>query len=51
MVLFGSVARGDYEPDSDVDILVVVRGDAGEARKTARDVVLRLMEESGYSPC
>ena len=50
VVLFGSVARGDYEPDSDVDILVVVRGDAGEARETARDVAFRLMEESGYSP-
>ena len=23
MVLFGSVARGDYRPDSDIDILVV----------------------------
>ena len=23
MILFGSVARGDYRPDSDIDILVV----------------------------
>jgi predicted nucleotidyltransferase len=26
MRLFGSHARGDYEPDSDVDVLVVING-------------------------
>lgn len=28
IVLFGSQARGDARPDSDVDLLVVIRGDA-----------------------
>jgi len=32
MVLFGSQARGDAEPESDIDVLVVLRGpvDPGE---------------------
>lgn len=28
MILFGSRARGDAEPDSDMDVLVVLEGDA-----------------------
>lgn len=34
--LFGSVARGDAGPDSDYDILVVVRDDAPEERRRSR---------------
>src|SRR5437667_3206846 len=30
--LFGSVARGDAEPDSDIDILVIVQPDHESAR-------------------
>jgi len=26
VVLYGSVARGDYRPDSDIDLLLVLRG-------------------------
>jgi len=26
MVLFGSMARGDYDDDSDIDVAVIVRG-------------------------
>jgi len=32
-VLFGSRARGDYDPDSDIDIAVVVRGLNREQRE------------------
>jgi len=49
VVLFGSAARGDHEPDSDLDALVVVKGDAKEAEETACDVGFKLMEESGWS--
>lgn len=40
VVLFGSVARGDERPDSDVDLLVVVRtaADKEEARKALLEV-------------
>lgn len=31
LVLFGSRARGDADPDSDMDVLVVVEGTAGAA--------------------
>ena len=34
--LFGSKARGDYGPDSDFDLLVVVPDDAPSARKRSR---------------
>lgn len=41
LVLFGSQARGDAGPDSDIDVLVVLRGplDFGtESRRTSRAV-------------
>jgi predicted nucleotidyltransferase len=34
--LFGSKARGDYGPDSDFDLMVVVPDDASPARKRSR---------------
>ena len=34
--LFGSVARGDWGPDSDYDVLVVVPDDADPARRRSR---------------
>lgn len=35
IVLFGSYARGDAGPDSDVDLLVVMRHEGHPARKAA----------------
>ena len=40
--LFGSKARGDYGPDSDFDLLVVVPDDAPEDRKRSRLAYERL---------
>lgn len=34
--LFGSIARGDADPDSDYDLLVVVPDDAALARRRSR---------------
>ena len=33
MVLFGSQARGDAEPESDIDVLVVLRGPVDPGRR------------------
>jgi hypothetical protein len=40
--LFGSKARGDYGPDSDFDLLVVVPDDAPESRRRSRLAYERL---------
>ena len=40
--LFGSKARGDYGPDSDFDLMVVVPDDAPENRKRSRLAYERL---------
>jgi predicted nucleotidyltransferase len=40
VVLFGSRARGDHEPDSDVDLIVFIR--EGEDVPAARETVRRI---------
>ncbi len=45
LTLFGSRARGDAEPDSDVDVLVVLDSEADES---ARDYVSDCAWEAGY---
>ena len=47
IILFGSVARGDYGENSDVDVLIVVEGDAWEAQKKASDVAVDYIIEYG----
>jgi predicted nucleotidyltransferase len=42
IILFGSAARGDDSPGSDVDILVVVP-DGVHRRRTAQDIYLALL--------
>ncbi len=49
--LFGSRARGDYDEDSDVDLLVIARIEsAWEAGRTAARLVERVAAEDGSSP-
>lgn len=38
MVLFGSQARGDAEPGSDIDVLVVIEGPVNPAEEIARTI-------------
>ncbi|HEV8594240.1 MAG TPA: nucleotidyltransferase domain-containing protein [Thermoplasmata archaeon] len=46
IVLFGSVARGDHRPDSDVDLLIVTRGDRLVLQENvARDAIDVLLRE------
>lgn len=46
VMIFGSVARGDYRPDSDVDVLLVVN-DLGGARIKAREISSRIFADTG----
>ncbi|HPD16039.1 MAG TPA: nucleotidyltransferase domain-containing protein [Planctomycetota bacterium] len=45
LILFGSRARGDAEPDSDMDVLVVLDGEADDS---VRDYVSDCAWEAGY---
>ena len=45
VLLYGSKARGDYDNDSDIDILVVADGVDYEMKDTIRDVVLDIQLE------
>jgi predicted nucleotidyltransferase len=40
IILFGSHARGDARPDSDVDLLVIEREDFGQQRSRRREASL-----------
>jgi predicted nucleotidyltransferase len=40
LVLFGSQARGDATPDSDVDVLVVLKGNVSPAKEIKQTGVL-----------
>ncbi|MDQ6834151.1 MAG: nucleotidyltransferase domain-containing protein [Chloroflexota bacterium] len=50
LVLFGSQARGDAEPGSDIDVLVVLAGpvDSTEEYKRTRDMLYDLMYAHEY---
>lgn len=45
LILFGSRARGDADPDSDMDVLVVVSGPADDE---VRDYISTCAWEAGY---
>lgn len=42
LVLFGSQARGDAEPDSDIDVLVVLKGEVNLGKEVERTSDLRV---------
>ena len=45
IIVFGSVARGEADRQSDIDLLVVVEGDRTAARRYVADIVSDLREE------
>lgn len=50
--LYGSRARGDFRPDSDVDLAVVLRGPRGDVWKTAQEmshITFDVMGETGIA--
>jgi predicted nucleotidyltransferase len=50
--LYGSRARGDFRPDSDVDLAVVLRGERGDTWKTSQDlanITFDVLGETGVS--
>lgn len=46
--LFGSYARGDYDLDSDVDLLIVLKNKNIELSKTIADLSENAMEKTDY---
>ena len=50
LILFGSYARGDWAEHSDVDLLLLLRGEVSSSREVMRssDVIYPLVLESGH---
>ncbi len=49
LVLYGSQARGDAEPDSDIDVLVVLRGEVNPYQEIlhSEDVTTAVSQQHG----
>jgi predicted nucleotidyltransferase len=47
VILFGSVARGDYREESDIDVLIVVEADPWEIQKRVSDLVVKYLLRYG----
>ena len=50
MLVYGSKARGESHPDSDVDVLLVVRNDAGPLKRPLRNIGYELAATSDAVP-
>lgn len=47
IILYGSVARGDADPDSDIDLLVLWNGDEQEGWRAMTGLAFDVMVDSG----
>ncbi len=47
VILYGSYARGDYTPESDVDIMILVRGIAPEELWKYKDPIIQKESDLG----
>jgi predicted nucleotidyltransferase len=50
MVIYGSKARGDDQPDSDLDVLLIVKNDAGHLKRLLRRIGYELAATSDAVP-
>ena len=50
MVIYGSKARGDDHPDSDLDVLLIVKNDAGHLKRQLRRIGYELAATSEAVP-
>jgi predicted nucleotidyltransferase len=50
LILYGSRARGDEMPDSDADVVVVLKDASNEVREKVHQIAYRLMWDSGFEP-
>ncbi len=50
MVIYGSKARGEAHPDSDVDVLLIVKNDAGHLKRPMRRIGYELAATSDAVP-
>ncbi len=47
VVLFGSVARGEERENSDIDVLIIVRGDSWKIQQDVSGIVLKYLLKYG----
>ena len=45
-LLFGSRARGDWGPESDIDVMVVVKNEAADSRESIADMAIEIVYEA-----
>lgn len=50
IILFGSQARGEATPDSDLDLLIVVREDSPSVTDPIRQIRYEVMEQHNFLP-
>jgi predicted nucleotidyltransferase len=50
IIMYGSRARGEDTPDSDLDILLVLKDASPANREKAHQIVYRLMWDRGFDP-